>query len=76
MLGSILLGICLFGLAFSIFMLYRSEWVYKTRTRILKESKFDGGKFIPYEYLPSYNKMHNMFWVWDVNKFLPPEYRK
>lgn len=29
-----------------------------------------------YSALPSYEIMLRSFWVWDVNKFLPNEYRK
>ena len=59
-----LMIIPLLMILWSLFMLFRNDWVYKVRTRILHED------MDRYMRLPSYEGMLYKFWVWDVERFI------
>ena len=48
----------------------RNDWVYRQRTRILKESVWTGTGHDPYDRLASYEEMVRRFWIWDASKFI------
>lgn len=49
----------------------RSNWVLRQRQKILRDSLWIDGKFLPYDLLPSYVDMVNKhFWRWDINYYL------
>nr|SAY45630.1 Uncharacterised protein [Serratia marcescens] len=52
--------------AIQIFVLYRNDWVYRQRCRVM-----DHFGPLLYELLPPYHVMLWKVWVWNVNKFLP-----
>lgn len=57
--------IILVAFGIQIFALYRNDWVYRQRCKVLDEY----GE-IMYAKLPPYSVMFWRLWVWDVNKFL------
>ncbi|WP_145538714.1 hypothetical protein [Yersinia alsatica] len=71
MIVLILTAFACFALFICMFMIYRNDWVFKVRTEVLHKQGYE-----IYSALPSYEIMLRSFWVWDVNKFLPDEYRK
>jgi len=67
----ILLTIGILGLMFSASMLYRNEWVFKTRGRWIDEDSISGDYPTKYRVdQVSYDTMLYRFWVWDESKFL------
>jgi len=54
--------LCLITVVFCFFMLFRNDWVFKQRQRLLDENFFEYSKYWSYE------KMLQKFYIWDVEK--------
>jgi hypothetical protein len=63
--------LCVLGIAWAQFMLYRNRWVYRERTRLISEY------YLSRDYEPawrwdanylSYDEMMRRWWIWDVEK--------
>lgn len=50
--------------AFWVPVLARNYWVYRSRTRLLRED------YAAYRRLPTYGEMMSRFWVWDARRFV------
>lgn len=67
----IILYLCAAGIGGTIFLLFRLNWTFEARMRILDEpGKTTSEQLAQYERLPDYNTMMWRVWVWDVRKFL------
>ncbi|WP_048794725.1 MULTISPECIES: hypothetical protein [Serratia] len=53
-------------LVIQIFALYRNDWVYRQRCRVMDQY----GPLL-YELLPPYQVMLWKVWIWNVDRFLP-----
>lgn len=54
-----------------IYFLVRNEWVCKRRLNLIEDN------FALYKMLPSYWTMvFHKFWCWDINGFLPPNFKR
>lgn len=53
-------------LIFASLLMFRNDWVYRTRIKILYED------MRTYRRLPEYTEMVWRFWIWDVRKFVAP----
>jgi len=61
----ILSVVIVFVIIWCFFLLYRNNWVAKTRIILLWENRE------LYDKLPSYDEMlYRKFWIFDINKFL------
>ena len=62
-LANIFLGLALFTIIATIFMLFRNKWVFNQRIATLNTDMKEYGK------LAEYNTMLFKFWIWDIEKF-------
>ena len=63
--------LCIAGVGFCFFMLFRNNWVYKHRTKLLEyEDTDDLGRILErYNEYESYDTMYWKFWKWDIETF-------
>lgn len=76
-----LLGLCVVGMVFTLLMMFRNDWVYRERCKLIERASKESRRRIDHgdldfmrawdeyenEYL-SYDEMLHRFWIWNVEK--------
>ncbi len=64
---------CVVGMVFSLFMVYRNQWVYRQYVEALHCSNDVSECLREHDRLPKdYDTMMWRWWIWDVEKFKSP----